>query len=169
MVHHARTELLTEAQAPFELLWPYDLGADGIVIWSGLGEQMSLDSDMQANRSYWGNFSEVYGPMMRSFLLEAKACSAAHCSGPAHGRCLPHNSTVCECAAGWSGDACDVPAANALKADDGAAQAGSQGGRYKSLWNQPWPSWCKKESGVEPSGVDFAAFRITTNPNANHR
>ena len=44
-----------------------------------------------------------------------------------------------------------------------------EGWEALALQQQPWPSWCKKESGVEPSGVDFTAFRITTNPNANHR
>eukprot|EP01052_Picozoa_sp_SAG31_P033162 SAG31_NODE_3713_length_3957_cov_3.801452_4_plen_322_part_00 len=107
--HHPRTELLSPSQAPYEFLWPYSFGARGIVIWSGLGEQETLDSNKEANQSYWSNFSRVYGPMMHSFLEGAEACSAAHCSGPEHGRCLPYNAAHCDCEVGWSGDACEVP------------------------------------------------------------
>lgn len=167
--HHPRTELLTRAQAPFEFLWPYDLGARGIVIWSGLGEEEKLDSDKEANRRYWSNFSQVYGPMIQSFLMEVDACSTTHCSGPEHGRCLPHNSTYCHCEEGWSGETCNVSTHGKEvlpKENYGSVVAGR---RFDSLWNQPWPSWCKKESTVEPSATpNFAAFRIRTNPRANH-
>ena len=43
--------LLTPDEAEVEYLWPYSLGADGVVIWSGQGEKNALDDDPAANAS----------------------------------------------------------------------------------------------------------------------
>ena len=113
--------LLTPDEAEVEYLWPYSLGADGVVIWSGQGEKNALDDDPAANASFWANFLNVTGPMTQRFVEAAEACSAAHCSGPSHGRCMPLGSRECQCAVGWSGVDCskhDASSKPAAKTDD---------------------------------------------------
>lgn len=41
------SSFLTNDDAAVEYLMPYSLGADGVVIWSGLGEKLALDRDSQ--------------------------------------------------------------------------------------------------------------------------
>ena len=60
--------LLTPDEAEVEYLWPYSLGADGVVIWSGQGEKNALDDDPAANASFWANFLNVTGPMTQRFV-----------------------------------------------------------------------------------------------------
>ena len=77
---------------------------------------------------------------MRNFLLRRRRARPA-LLGPAHGgacRTTPRCASArrleprlrCATANAWRTMALQVV----------------RGGRYKSLWNQPWPSWCKKES-----------------------
>jgi hyaluronoglucosaminidase len=99
-----KISFMSDADATVEYLLPYSLGANGVVVWSGLGEKNALDHDSQDNATFWANFRGQAGPMTKAFMTEVEVCSKAHCSG--HGRCMPYGSTQCQCFAGRFGPHC---------------------------------------------------------------
>ena len=93
---------LVASDAVAELLLPYDLGAQGLIVWGtagtpGKGNYSSL---------FWNSTVRRDGPMIRRFLDKVNACSTAHCGGPARGRCMPSNGTRCQCYSGGGRPGC---------------------------------------------------------------
>ena len=42
---------MADSDAAMEYLLPYSLGASGVVVWSGLGEEEALDHDPQVRKT----------------------------------------------------------------------------------------------------------------------
>jgi hypothetical protein len=76
-----------------ELLFPYDVGAQGLIAWGSAPRPGSE----QANR-FWNLTRNRNGPAIHQLMASANACSKQHCGGPARGRCVPgSNGTRCQC------------------------------------------------------------------------
>ena len=46
-----KTTFVADSDAAMEYLLPYSLGASGVVVWSGLGEEEALDHDPQVRKT----------------------------------------------------------------------------------------------------------------------
>ena len=144
--YHNGSTLLSTADTVTELLYPYDLGAQGLIIWGSSGNSSS-------DEPYWSSMLKRDGPMIQAFLAKVNACSEAHCGGPARGRCMPSNSTNCQCYAGWRGRHCNEPDEGAaLKSDD--FKPVSNTNVFPIFWNvdeTEWPLVNVTRFGILPS------------------
>jgi hypothetical protein len=94
-------------QLPDEMMWamvsaPASLGADGVVIWGGSGDALTVDCK---------NLSAAFDrlqPRLKALRAELTECASVNCTG--HGRCARWYSPMrCVCNAGWTGPACATP------------------------------------------------------------
>ena len=103
---------LTNTDAVMELLSPYNVGADGLVVWGA-----TVEAQGGANwETYVDYIFGSTGPLIAGFQHKVAACSAAHCSG--RGRCAVVEPAVgdrmaesddCECFDGFTGPHCTQP------------------------------------------------------------
>lgn len=113
---HSGASLLNRSQLELELLAPYNMGADGLVIWG-----MSLNVCQGAGRdldAYAKFVANTTGPMLQGFKGAADKCSQTQCSGrgrctsvPLPGRKAPRAAAApaqCRCLRGFGGASCNI-------------------------------------------------------------
>ena len=133
--------MLTRTDAISDFIAPYNLGADGLVIWGDAGgnpKALSCMCDPQhngpSNPTYFENIKQQTGPLVQEYAAKVAQCSTTHCSG--HGRCdkVPEtpsehdgvaSAPTCACYEGFSGPTCATGGASALKTEDKPALAPS--------------------------------------------
>lgn len=102
MRYHNGIDLLSDSCLNMSVKYPYDNGADGVVIWGGTEEK---------NSSFWNYFQNFSGPVIENTINNVENCAQKVCNG--HGRCLlienisNDNYQTCQCDAGWYGSNCD--------------------------------------------------------------
>eukprot|EP01084_Bolivina_argentea_P195378 335189_1 len=96
--YHNGTTLLSPQDLNISVKNPYDLGAQGLIIWGAW--------DTAANNSMWNYLNETTGPVVYSVVEYVNECSQKFCS--CHGRCASLSSNVCECDTGYIGSDCNI-------------------------------------------------------------
>ena len=96
--YHNGTTFLSQQDLNISVKNPYDLGAQGLIIWGAY--------DNAANNSMWPYFNQSTGPLVKSVVDYVNNCAMEYCSG--HGRCMTLESNVCDCDDGYSGSSCNV-------------------------------------------------------------
>ena len=95
--YHNGTTFLTQQDLNISVKNPYDLGAQGLIIWGAY--------DNLANNSMWPYFNESTGPLVKSVVEYVNDCAEMYCSN--HGRCQSLDNMVCQCDDGYSGPNCN--------------------------------------------------------------
>ena len=104
MRYHNGIDLLSYSCLNMSVKYPYEHGADGVVIWGGVESNTS---------SFWEYLQNFSGPVIYNTVTDVQYCANTVCNG--HGRCiyLPEligsKNQTCECDDGWYGSTCSQP------------------------------------------------------------
>ncbi len=95
--YHNGTTFLSQQDLNISVQNPYNLGAQGLIIWGAY--------DNAANNSMWPYLNDSTGPLVESVVEYVNECAKESCSN--HGRCVSMTSDICECDDGYSGSNCN--------------------------------------------------------------
>eukprot|EP01084_Bolivina_argentea_P317260 550057_1 len=88
---------LSVADLNDSVVWSYNFGADGLIIWGCC---------YQNDTSYWNYTNNTSGPLIKNVVDSINKCSEKYCND--HGRCGGINNSTCVCDSGYSGHSCNM-------------------------------------------------------------
>jgi len=98
-LYHNGTTYLNNQDINISFTMPYNLGAQGVIIWGS-----SPNNFPGGASALWNYVNTTTGPMVNETEYQINQCSIKYCNG--HGKCIQLNSNTCNCDIGYQPPNC---------------------------------------------------------------